>query len=195
MPALRARSSHFATSALTKAVKTSGVFGSGSAPCSASRCLRIRQHEDAAGIGADLVDDIARRARPARTGRTSRATGSPAGPSRRRSENPGTAPSAPRRSCRSHAACRRRCAASPRRRGENIRSMRPPSRSVTAGPVPRYGTCSISMPAICMNSAPERCDAEPTPDEPKLSLPGLALAWAISSAVLRTGSAGLTTRM
>ena len=28
--------------------------------------------------------------------------------------------------------------------GENIRSMRPPSRSVTAGPVPRYGTCSMS---------------------------------------------------
>ena len=60
--------------------------------------------------------------------------------------------------------------------GENIRSMRPPSRSVTAGPVPRYGTCSSSTPAIWPNSAPERCDAEPAPDEPNVSLPGLALA-------------------
>ena len=60
--------------------------------------------------------------------------------------------------------------------GENIMSMRPPRRSVTAGPVPRYGTCSMSMPAICANSAPDRCEAEPAPDEPKVSLPGFALA-------------------
>ena len=39
IPVLRARSSHFAISALTNAVNASGALGAGSAPCSARRCL------------------------------------------------------------------------------------------------------------------------------------------------------------
>ena len=39
MPVACARSSHFLTSPLTKAVKASGVLGSGSAPSSAKRFL------------------------------------------------------------------------------------------------------------------------------------------------------------
>ena len=40
--------------------------------------------------------------------------------------------------------------------GRNMKSMRPPSRSVTAPAVPLYGTCSISMPVFCASSAIER---------------------------------------
>jgi hypothetical protein len=112
IPVLRARSSHFAMSALTKAVNASGAFGAGSAPCSARRCF----------ASASRAHDRRRRSLspphhavflPARTTRTSRATDSPAGRSRRWSENRETAPSAQLPSCRSRATCRPRCAASP----------------------------------------------------------------------------------
>src|SRR6266545_3051557 len=43
----------------------------------------------------------------------------------------------------------------------NITSTRPGKRSLSAGPAPRYGTCSISMPAMRLNSSPERCTEVP----------------------------------
>ena len=44
-----------------------------------------------------------------------------------------------------------------------FRSMRPPSRSVTAPAVPLYGTCSRSIPAFCCRSAIDRWCGVPTP--------------------------------
>ena len=51
----------------------------------------------------------------------------------------------------------------------------PPIRSVSAGPAPLYGTCSIWQPVIDLNSSPERCTEVPLPDDAMLILPGLAL--------------------
>ena len=53
----------------------------------------------------------------------------------------------------------------------------------------------MSTPAICWNRAPDRCEAEPTPEEPNETLPGFCLAWAINSAVVFAGTDGLATRM
>ena len=53
----------------------------------------------------------------------------------------------------------------------------------------------MSTPAMSLNSSPARCGAPPFDDEAKESLPGLAFACAISSATLRTGSPGVTTRI
>ena len=52
----------------------------------------------------------------------------------------------------------------------------PPTRSVTAGAEPRYGTWARSTPAIALNSSPARCGVVPAPDEAMLTLPALALA-------------------
>ena len=49
-------------------------------------------------------------------------------------------------------------------------------RAVSAGAVPLYGTCTMSIPAVCFSSSVVRCAAAPMPEEPKLILPGLALA-------------------
>ncbi len=62
--------------------------------------------------------------------------------------------------------------------GMNVR--RSPIRSVMAGAPPLYGTCSTSMPADSLSISPARWPELPLPAEPKLSLPGSALAWAIS---------------
>ena len=51
----------------------------------------------------------------------------------------------------------------------------PPIRSMSAGPAPLYGTCSMSQPVINLNSSPDRCTEVPLPDEAMLILPGLAL--------------------
>src|ERR1700730_10591493 len=58
--------------------------------------------------------------------------------------------------------------------------MLPPIRSCSAGAVPLYGTCTISTPAVCLNSSVVRFAAAPTPEEPKEILPGLAFAYAIN---------------
>jgi hypothetical protein len=42
----------------------------------------------------------------------------------------------------------------------------PATRSASAGAVPLYGTCCMSMPATCMNWMAARCCDEPTPPEP-----------------------------
>ena len=49
-------------------------------------------------------------------------------------------------------------------------------------------------PARCSNSAAAKCCELPAPAMPQFSAPGLALARAISSATLRTGTEGCTTR-
>jgi DNA-binding transcriptional LysR family regulator len=58
----------------------------------------------------------------------------------------------------------------------NITWTWPPSRSISAGAPPRYGTWSMSMPAIILNSSPSTWSELPLPLDAKLSLPGLALA-------------------
>ena len=60
--------------------------------------------------------------------------------------------------------------------GANMTCTCPPSRSVSAGAAPRYGTCTMSTPAIILNSSPATWGAVPLPAEAMLSLPGLALA-------------------
>ncbi len=45
----------------------------------------------------------------------------------------------------------------------NIMFTCPPSRSVTAGALPLYGMCSMSTPAIDLNSSPERWMLVPLP--------------------------------
>jgi hypothetical protein len=49
------------------------------------------------------------------------------------------------------------------------------------------------MPAIDLSNSPLNCVGVPVPPEAKLSAPGLALASAISSLTLVTGSDGGTT--
>ena len=62
-----------------------------------------------------------------------------------------------------------------------IRGTCPPSRSLVAGGLPLYGTCTISTPAMILNSSPERWEPVPLPAVAKLSVPGRALASAINS--------------
>src|SRR5690242_20420296 len=54
-------------------------------------------------------------------------------------------------------------------------------RSGIALPVPLYGMCVIWVLVIAMNISPARWDAEPGPDDAKLSSRGLALASAMTS--------------
>ena len=48
------------------------------------------------------------------------------------------------------------------------------SKACSMGPFPRYGMCTMSIPATLANRAPARCSGPPTPEEPQLTLPGLA---------------------
>ncbi len=75
----------------------------------------------------------------------------------------------------------------------NNMEMRPPNRSVNAAPVPLYGTCVISMPAIDLNNSPLRWFELPLPAEPKVREPGFCLASAINSLMLLAGRVGETT--
>jgi hypothetical protein len=45
----------------------------------------------------------------------------------------------------------------------------------------RNGTCSMSMPAVCLNSSAARCWVAPNPGLANTILPGLAFAAATSS--------------
>ena len=47
----------------------------------------------------------------------------------------------------------------------NASATCPPNRSLSAGPAPLYGMCSIWMPAIDFNSSPLKCGDVPLPDE------------------------------
>src|SRR5262245_39092307 len=55
-----------------------------------------------------------------------------------------------------------------------------PSRSDTARPPPRYGTWTILMPAIILNSSPETCSEVPLPPDAMLTLPTFALAYSMN---------------
>src|SRR5215831_18305697 len=71
---------------------------------------------------------------------------------------------------------------------ENASCTFPLMTSGYAAPMPRYGTCVISMPAASLIISPARWGAVPTPADAKLSLPGLALAQAMNSENVFTGS-------
>ena len=67
--------------------------------------------------------------------------------------------------------------------GAMLRSTRPASSSVVIGAEPLYGTCSMSMPALVLNSSPP--DARPSRCPPsRRHAPGLALAIATTSPTL-----------
>lgn len=80
-------------------------------------------------------------------------------------------------------------------RESNIICTCPPTRSVIAGALLLYGTCTMSMPAILLNCSAARCDELPGLGVAKFSFPGFAFAWATSSATLLKGRSLLTTRM
>ncbi|MNT57925.1 hypothetical protein D3C72_1953330 [compost metagenome] len=71
----------------------------------------------------------------------------------------------------------------------------PDSIAVTTCALPLYGTWVILMPATESNSSPARCPVLPLPAEAKVSLPGLALACAISSCTLFARSDELPARI
>ena len=60
--------------------------------------------------------------------------------------------------------------------GSNVTCICPPSKSVSAGPMPRYGTWTRLIPAIIWNSSPATWPGLPLPCDAMLSLRGLALA-------------------
>src|SRR5262245_26962376 len=66
-------------------------------------------------------------------------------------------------------------------------------RSAIDWPVPLYGTCTRSTPAMLLNISPAKCGVLPLPAEGKLSLPGCAWAYAINSFTDFTGNDGCTT--
>src|SRR5688572_9747515 len=51
----------------------------------------------------------------------------------------------------------------------NVRNTWPPIKSVIAGALPLYGTCTILVPVSVSNSAPERCPDDPMPAEEYVS--------------------------
>src|SRR5262249_53062060 len=75
----------------------------------------------------------------------------------------------------------------------NMRSTLPAARSVSAGAEPRYGTCWNLTPAIIWNISAVRGEVGPVPWVAQVSLPGVALAWAVTSATLGRGALALTT--
>src|SRR5205085_11601888 len=58
----------------------------------------------------------------------------------------------------------------------NITCTCPPSRSVSAGAPPRYGTWTMLTPAIILNCSPDTWGGVPLPPDAMLTLPGLAVA-------------------
>ena len=139
------------------------MIDDGWAPCTASGCCASGSAYDSAEIGAHLLDDLARRSRRLENSELSRATGSSAGRSPRWSENP------EQRRARSA-----RGADHPQGAGRDVRrhhqrrredQLDPPAEQVShRRTVPRYGTCSISMPAIWPNNARRRDATPPGPD-------------------------------
>ena len=51
------------------------------------------------------------------------------------------------------------------------------------------------MPAVCLKSSAPRCSEPPVPDDPCVSLPGLAFASAMKSLTLLTGTVGFAMKM
>ena len=59
-------------------------------------------------------------------------------------------------------------------------------------PEPLYGTCTISTFARLLNNSSDRCGLVPMPGEPTVSVPGFALASAITSFTVFAGTEGCT---
>ena len=76
----------------------------------------------------------------------------------------------------------------------NIIDTRPVMRSGSAWPLPLYGTCSRSMPAIDLKSSADMCVEDPAPDDAKVSFPGAAFAAAMRSPTLFSGESAGTIR-
>src|SRR6185503_2154372 len=68
----------------------------------------------------------------------------------------------------------------------------PDMRSISAGPLPLYGTCSIFTPVIMLKSSADMWIEVPLPEEAKLIWPGLDLASAMNSLTVLAGTAGCT---
>ena len=149
IPAFWARSSHLAMSAIDeRREQPRACSARARRPARRAAVLASASASTRRGVGADLARRSRAASRPARTSRTSRATSSSASPVSAMVGKSGNsaeraAPVVPIMRSVPAAMCGVTTSA-----GENSMSMRPPSRSVTAGPVPRYGTCSMSMPAI-----------------------------------------------
>src|SRR6516164_4598483 len=73
------------------------------------------------------------------------------------------------------------------------RSAWPASRSLSAGPAPRYGTCVTVAPISWANSMPHRCANEPTPACAILAFCPGSFSQRTSSAMVLGGSIGLPT--
>ena len=71
----------------------------------------------------------------------------------------------------------------------------PPTSAIMDGPPPLYGTCTIFTPVRLLKYSPARCAADPLPEEEYASWPGRALANAMYSLTVFTGTDGCTTRM
>ena len=70
---------------------------------------------------------------------------------------------------------------------------RPAMMSLVASGMPLYATCTISIPAACLNTSPAKWVPLPTPAEARLSWPGFDLARAMSSFIDFAASVGGTT--
>ena len=64
-----------------------------------------------------------------------------------------------------------------------------------AAAAPLYGTCTMLIPASCLNSSIVTCVVERLPTVPKRISPGLLLARATSSFTVLAGSEGCATRI
>ena len=70
----------------------------------------------------------------------------------------------------------------------NITWQTPPMVSISAGPLPLYGTCVMSSLVIEANSSPARCDGEPVPIEQKFVLFLLSLLYATNASTVAYGA-------
>ena len=69
----------------------------------------------------------------------------------------------------------------------------PPSKSMIAGAMPLYGTCTMSIWVSNFSHSPAKCWGLAAPAEPNVSDPGFAFAYAIYSFTDLTGTDGCTT--
>jgi len=146
----------FATSAFWNSLIWSIVM---SAPCMPSLAMRFAH----VGLGEDLRDLVC--------SRSTMGLGVPAGAKiachdnhlvaghgvRPRSARSASSAGASAKSPRARAACRSRCAGRRRRWCRNIMSTWPAITSWIAGPLPLYGMCVMSMPALDLSSSSDRC--------------------------------------
>ena len=66
------------------------------------------------------------------------------------------------------------------------KSMLLPSKSLARGATPRYGMCVMNRPPWSFTISPARCRAVPTPELPKLYLPGFWATWRMNCSTVFT---------